>query len=232
MKYTYYNLRHTCLNLWRSIGITLDHLRNLIGHVDYATTAKHYEHEVPWFEVIRREVEELIEARHVERTAEGLIDGLGFVLARRWQAEGIEIKCAPPRSATPQIGHAAPLALSSNIIDLTPTASSIEIPAALGLATLNTVEIKKLQRARAIEMFSAGRTKPEIMKELGIALPTLSEWLRNADCNTEVRLGKLPTAEYQALKLRAQQLRTEQPELGTTAIAHIVGVPAKRVTDG
>ena len=228
-KYTYYDLRHTAANLWRTVGIQPDRLMKLMGHMTYETTVKNYLHDTPHFEVLRREVEQLIYERRIERTPEGMIDGLGFALFRRWREEGIEdIGCAPPRPATPRIGYAAaPLALSGPIIDvIANSASTIEVPTAPVIKT--ALELLKWQRAQAKELFLSGWTKPKIAAEFGISTVTLNAWLRLTDVEN-VRIGRLPREERQALMQRVQQLRHEKPDASSQEIAKIIGVEPKRV---
>lgn len=226
LKHTYYALRHTAANLWRTVGIQPDRLMRLMGHMSYETTCKNYLHETPHFEPIRREVEELIEQRRVERTVEGFIDGIGVALFRRWREEGIEIECAPLRSATPKIGHAAaPLALPGKTIDLSPAAVSIGTPGSPIIKTIR--ELQAWQRQRAKELFLSGWTRADIATELGIATPTLNEWLSNLH---SVRLGRLPAVQRQELMQRIGQLQQQHPEWSATQIAKTLGVETRRIT--
>jgi hypothetical protein len=224
--HTFYALRHTCANLWRTIGIQPDRLMKLMGHTDYHTTVMRYLHETPHFEVVRREVEAL----GSERTPEGYIDGLGVVLARRWKDEGFDIGCGPPRSMTPQIGYDGPLALSEKTIDLQPTAVSTEAESSappLGSAIKSVEELRLWQIARATELFRAGWTKSKIAAELGVGFPTVQHWLRTADI--AVRRGRIPKVERQALMKRVAELREARPEASSTEIAKALNVSPKRI---
>lgn len=229
LAHTFYALRHTAANLWRTIGIPTDRLMTLMGHTDYHTTVSNYLHETPHFEVIRREVEAL----GLERTPAGLIDGLGFVLARRWRDEGIEIECAPPRSATQLIGSDAaaqqdPKMLSGTMIDLVPNSVSIEAPPAEQINPYSLEALRARQRARAKELFELGWTKIRIGDELGVDPCTVSDWVRSADNIRWMR--KTSHAERTVLIARCHQLRDQNPEWSSTQLAKELGVHPSRVT--
>ena len=109
-KYTYYDLRHTFANMHEKIGIPLFRVSKMLGHRTSRTTEESYLHdtrEVDEYDIIVAQVNAFIAAHPVlaGRTIADLIDALGHVLTRRWQAEGIEVGCAPLRSETPQIGY-------------------------------------------------------------------------------------------------------------------------------
>jgi integrase len=197
LDHTFYALRHTCANLWRTIGIQPDRLMRLMGHTDFHTTVKNYLHETPHFEVVRREVQ----AIGLEHTSEGFIDALGLVLARRWKDEGVDIGCAPPRSMTPQIGYAGPLPLPGNTIDLQPAAVSIDAAPAstTGPGVNSFAAFQAFQRTRCMELHRAGWTLNRIAEDLGRSIMTIKDWLRSSD---KVRRGRLPREERQALMKR------------------------------
>ena len=116
-RYTAYCLRHTAANMWRAIGIDLEDLRALMSHEKIDTTSGHYLHEAPHLAVLRREVAEL----GLEKTREGLIDGLGIVLAQRWREAGLDIPCSPPRSASlPEQARLPNYHDEGKVIDMTP----------------------------------------------------------------------------------------------------------------
>jgi integrase len=226
LDHTFYALRHTCANLWRTIGIQPDRLMKLMGHTDYHTTVKNYLHETPHFEVVRREVETLC----FERTPEGYIDGLGVVLARRWRDEGIDVAYAPPQSTTPQMGYGGPVALPGNTIDLQLTAVSTELEPsapAIGSALKSVEQLRLWQIARAKELFRAGWPKLKIANELGVAFYTVREWLRSA--GLEIRRGRLPKSERAELMDRVAQMRKQQPNISANEMAKALGVAPRRI---
>lgn len=225
LRHTDYALRHTAANLWRTIGITIDRLQILMGHTTIQTTAKHYLHETPHFEVLRREVAHL----SPDATPEGYIDGLGYVLFRRWRTEDIEVECAPRLTAsrieTPTALIGSPRTI---VIDLKPDVSSPEMnPAHSGIKT--SADLQRWQRAQAKEMFRLGATKHSIATELGISTVTLNAWLRLVDI-TNVRIGRLPAQERRELMDRIRQFREQHPDASSTSIARALGIEPKRVT--
>src|SRR5262249_49885186 len=54
-KYTYYDLRHTAANLWRSV-MDLDQVKDLMGHETIDTTDANYRHRTPFFYELRHEI--------------------------------------------------------------------------------------------------------------------------------------------------------------------------------
>jgi integrase len=226
LDHTFYALRHTCANLWRTVGIEPDRLQKLMGHTDYHTTVKNYLHETPHFAVIRREVEAL----GLERTPEGYIDALGVVLARRWKEERLDIPYAPPRSMAHQIGHDHPLALPPNTIDLQRTAVSTEADPsapAIGSAIKSIEQLRLWQITRAKELFLAGWPKLKIANELGVAFYTVREWLRSA--GLEIRRGRLPKTERLELMERVSQMRKQQPNISANEMAKVLRVAPRRI---
>jgi integrase len=229
LDHTFYALRHTCLTLWRTVGILPDRLQKLAGHRRYETTVKYYLHETPHVQVIRREVEAHLGSDR-NPPPEAYIDGLGFVLAHRWKSEGIDVDCAPPRPMAPQIGYDGPLAMTGNTIDLQPTAVSTEAepPApAIGTAIKSVEALRLWQIARAQELFRAGWPKLKIATELGVGFPTVKNWLRNT--GLEVRRGRLPATERLELMARVTQMRRQRPNISANEMAKVLGVAPKRI---
>jgi integrase len=80
--FTFYDLRHTFATMLRTVGVDTDDLQQVMGHVDYKTTVENYLHKSPHlFPGLKRQVEHIVRQLDLERTAEGYIDALGFVLA-------------------------------------------------------------------------------------------------------------------------------------------------------
>jgi transcriptional regulator with XRE-family HTH domain len=127
-----------------------------------------------------------------------------------------------------QLGYSGPqLALppgAGPVIELSPINESIETSETVG--SLHTRELEKRRRARAKEMRLAGRTDPEILNELGIAWITLKKWFRDEDV-PDVRLGRYPADQMQALKDRVRELRAQG--LDQNEIAKKLGIAPNRV---
>jgi len=229
LDHTFYTLRHTCLTLWRTVGILPDRLQKLAGHRRYETTVKYYLHETPHLQVIRREVEAHLGSDR-NPPPEAYVEALGFVLARRWRNEGFDIGCASPRSMVLQISHDGPLALPGNMIDLQPTAVSTEAEPsapAIGSAIKSVEALRLWQIARAQELFLAGWPKLKIATELGVGFPTVQNWIREVDL--EVQRGRLPQIERRALMERVAQMRKAQPNISANEMAKVLGVAPKRI---
>jgi integrase len=225
LRHTDYALRHTAANLWRTVGIPIDRLQILMGHTTIQTTAKHYLHETPHFEVLRREVAQL----GLDTTPEGYIDGLGYILFRRWRIDDIDVECAPPRLTTIGANSSALIASPKAIvIDIKPDVIVAKVDPPLSVIT-TAAQLRKWQRTKAKEMFLAGSTKQDITAELGISIITLTNWLRLADVDN-VRLGRLPAIERRELMDRIKQYREQHPDASSTAIARALGIEPKRVT--
>jgi len=222
--HTFYALRHTCLNLWRTINIPIDRLSTLAGHTNILTTHSRYLHETPHFEIIRSEVHAL----GLEQTPAGSIDGLGIVLARRWREDGIEIPCAPPRSATPPLleNGSAPLLLTGNVIDVVPTEAWAERSAtATNVNSLQALRAHQMKRCH--ELHAQGWTKNRIGKELGLCRSTISDWIRTTpDVRWMRKAGRAERAEKMA---QCAQLRDEHPDWSTTQIAAELGIAPHRI---
>lgn len=235
--HTCYVLRHCFGNLLRTIGVPLDRLKVLMGHTTIHTTEKHYLHETPHFEDIRREVEAVVEEFRLERTPAGLIDGLGIVFARRWKDEGIEIECAPPHAVRPlpgqmpgqmvMIGNGA-AAPDSKLIEATPVAASVEEPTPTMPPITSLEGLRAWQRAQAKELYKAGWTKDRIGTKLGVDPKTVSGWVRTTDDLKWMR--KATHAERAELIARCHELRDANPDWSSTDIAKELGVAPHRVT--
>ena len=224
LKHSFYALRTTAANLWRTIGMQIDDVSGLMGHVRIDTTVGSYTRPTPHFSPIRREVEELMRRETVlERSPEGFIDALGFVLAQRWRAEGIEVGCAPPRSMTAQIGYTAQRALTPTMLELVPTVEPVPPPIIKSAEDFRVWQIEKTK-----QLFKIGWTMTRIAAELRVGFPTVKHWLRHADISHT--RGKLPEDQRQDLMERVRAYREEHPEASTTDIAKALGVHAKRIT--
>jgi integrase len=109
-EYTYYDTRHTFANLHEKIGVQLFRVSKMLGHRTSRTTEESYLHdtrETDEYDIIVAQVNAFIAAHPVlaGRTAADLIEALGQVLSQRWEAEGINVGCAPLSAETPQIGY-------------------------------------------------------------------------------------------------------------------------------
>ena len=224
--HTFYVLRHTGFNLLRSVGMELDDLADLMGHTTIITANKHYRHRTPHFDIIRREVHAL----GLERTPAGFIDGLGFVLARRWRAEGTNIGCAEPRSVAPVVGYDDMKMLAGpSTIDVLPTVIENEGTDNPSLPPgINSQEaFRAHQRKKCHELYALGWSKPRIGRELGLCRSTISDWIRTAPNARWMR--KAGSAERAELMQRCAELRDQHPDWSTTEIAKVLGIAPHRI---
>src|SRR5262249_9097775 len=132
-EYTYYDLRHTFANVQEKIGFPLFRVSKMLGHQTSRTTEESYLHdtrETDEYDIIVKEVNAYI-AAHPQlagRTPADLVEALGQVWVQRWQAEGIQVACAPLPAETPQIGYNGQSSnggkgdnlLLDNVVDVTP----------------------------------------------------------------------------------------------------------------
>lgn len=221
-QYTAYCLRHTCANMWRASGMDLEDLRALMTHQKISTTSGHYLHEAPHLAVLRREVA----AVGLEKTREGLIDGLGIVLAQRWREAGLEIPCSPPRAMSlrqPQLSYQGAdemPALPSNVIEMRPTSVSMDAPAPPAIRS--TADFKAWQIAEIKRLRGLGRTKQQICDDLRVGESTVCNALRSADHLRDLKA--LPKSERVGIQQRCREHYETGRHKTIGAIARAEGV--------
>jgi integrase len=236
--FTYYNLRHTYLNLLLSIGVTIEQCKShkLMGHKDFVTTAKYYDHNTRWFDEMPLQMRALNKRYDLGLdlnprdggAIESLYDGLGYLLAYRWINQGLPVNSGPKRpspetfdpiliSGPQQLALPAP----DRIIDLTAAPATPEQP--------ETEEERWSKKAAwAIAQRQAGRPLEQIAKTLQISTITLNAMLRDAGIHG-LKLGR---NRYQGDQLRA--LKDRQRELRIKGydqdeIAKILGEPVRKI---
>jgi integrase/DNA-binding CsgD family transcriptional regulator len=225
-KYVFYNLRHTVCSILRTMGMEQDDLQDLMGHEEYETTKKHYKHKMPEYMPLRREFEDL----GFERTAEGFLEGLGIILARRWIAEGIIVPCSQPRSMSqrqqrlPNYHDDEPKALEGPVLDLTPTAVAME-PASAPISITSLQGLREWQGAEAKRLVAPpySWSRKRISEHLGICESTLSQMVGAIDGVKWMR----KTTRAARAKLEAhclEMLDRGDGRDGTAGIAAALGV--------
>jgi hypothetical protein len=205
LTHTCYCLRHTCANMWRVLdGIDLGHLRRLMRHKKINMTMDKYEHEAPHLAPLRREVQAL----GLERTPEGCIDGLGVVLAQRWNAAGLEVPRSDPRpTSLPQQrlpnyhGDGEPKALEGKTIDQTPTSVAIKKPAPQQITS--AADWRKFCEQEPKRLRALGWTKQRIADRFGMCISTVAQILRSSDDCRYMR--KTSQAERRGVRQRCRE---------------------------
>lgn len=129
---------------------------------------------------------------------------------------GIEILCAQPRSVTPQLGNTGIKLLPGSIIDVMPTAASVD-PPELGPVIRSTQTLRAWQMAECQKLRALGWTKNRIADHLGLCTGTISEWARSVPNVKWMR--KTSNAEKAEIKKRVLQYIDAHPEESTTEIA-------------
>ncbi|MGY2906195.1 tyrosine-type recombinase/integrase [Bradyrhizobium sp. URHC0002] len=224
-RHTFYTVgRHTCINLWRAVGIPLDTVAAMAGDKT-DTIDENYKHTVSIsrFKVLRKE----IEARGYKGyEADDLVERLGTVLYDRLCAEGIDVGCAPPRSATPLSINSptAPLALTNgNIIDVTPNSQLAPFEAQPTVMIRSSKQLREWQAGEVKRLWSAGWTKARISIDLGIDHNTVSAMVREIEV-PEIQTGFMPRDKYQAKVKQLAILQKQHPDWAVLALAKALNV--------
>jgi integrase/transposase len=226
--YTFYDLRHTFATLLRSIGVQDDDLKELMGHSDYKTTVDNYIHRQPHlFAELKRQVKQAIKELDLDDTPEGLIDALGFVQARRWKDEGIEIACAPPRSVTERLAAAEDqLALPTRVLELTPNSAATMVSP--GPLIKSVEDFRLYQRIQVIEAWkTTGLGLTRIAKEYGVHRETAKYWIDHADIRHE--RGRLKPELRQNLNTRVLAYFDQHPDTPNIVMARMFGQHTHRI---
>jgi integrase len=225
--FTYYDLRHTFATMLRTVGVDTDDLQQVMGHADYKTTVENYLHKSPHlFPGLKRQVEQVIRQLDLERTAEGYIDALGFVLARRWKDEGIdEVRCAPPRSKVEELAAGNIALLPEPVLDL---ASITETPAPSSVPALpKTVqEFREIQKQEMCARLDEGWEIDRVSKTYGVDHNTVGFYYRNRGIPDP--RGKLRQQLHNELKAKVLAYHDENPETPDFEIGKLFGIHQRR----
>jgi integrase len=157
LKHTWYSLRHTVPSMWRAIGMDLDEIKDRMRHMDLNTT-EIYRHRVPEYcEVLRPQVEDVMDDLDLQRTPEGLIDALAIVLARMWRAAGVDVLCSPP--TTMRRKRKQPLAIEGPVsdgplIEMTPTSVTTNGPAPVAQLLMSSQQLRDARIAEARRLYA------------------------------------------------------------------------------
>jgi integrase len=221
LRHTYYALRHTGANLWRTAGgMGLDQLQRLMRHRRAQTTMDRYLHDVPEFASLKSEVQAL----GFPDTVAGIIDAIGVVLARRWRTDGIDIPCSLPRHLV-QPEPEPKMLTSGNVIELLPSAIST---APTGPAIRSMQELRAFQRSEVHRLEALGRTNRQIAEELGIDRNQVADMKRTpADAQW---MRKRPHATRAELKKQIREMRAADPNIATADIAAALNVHPSFIT--
>jgi hypothetical protein len=198
-----------------------------MGHVDYKTTVENYLHKSPHlFPGLKRQVEQIVRQLDLERTAEGYIDALGFVLARRWKDEGIDVRCAPPRSKIEELAAGNIALLPEPVLDL---ASITETPAPLSVPALpKTVqEFREIQKQEMFARLDEGWSIDRVSKTYSVDHNTVGRYYRNRGIPDP--RGRLKEALRNELKAKVLAYHDENPDTPDFEIGKIFGIHQMRV---
>lgn len=239
LKHTYYDLRHTFANMGEKIGITLYRLAKMMGHKTTRQLEESYLHNTPdtdSYNVITREVNLFIMANPSlqGRTDADLIEALGQVLAKRWQAERIEVGCAPLRVAPQQIAydksHEPKLLTSNDVIDVIPTPMlSLDLPQPP--QTMSRQVLREWQIKNAPLYARAGWTKHRLAAEWNVDHNYIARWIREADLPIPVVRGWYTAEGLKAAKQKVIAYMEKHPDATSFDVTAATGVDDRRAAE-